>query len=82
VNVRDLDIFDAGTNVDERALRESGLVKGVVDRIKILGDGELSKSVTVTAHSFSKSAAEKITKAGGKIQLLASRRESPASASR
>jgi large subunit ribosomal protein L15 len=82
VNVRDLDIFDAGTNVDERALRESGLVKGVVDRIKILGDGELSKSVTVTAHSFSKSAAEKITKAGGKIQLLASRRESPVSASR
>ncbi len=82
VNVRDLDIFDAGANVDEQALRECGLVKGSIDRIKILGDGEISKSVTVSAHSFSKSAAEKIKKAGGRVQLLASRRESPAPASR
>src|SRR5580692_139871 len=70
VNVGDLDVFAAGANVDERALRASGLVKGVIDRIKILGDGEISKSVTVTAHAFSKSAAEKIKKAGGKVLLL------------
>jgi large subunit ribosomal protein L15 len=82
VNVGDLDIFGAGANVDERALRASGLVKGVIDRIKILGDGEISKSVTVTAHAFSKSAAEKIKKAGGKVLLLGSRSESPAPASR
>lgn len=82
VNVRDLEIFDAGANVDERSLRERGLVKGVVDRIKILGDGEISKSVTVTAHSFSKSAAEKIEKAGGKVRLLASPNGDSAAASR
>ena len=48
--------FAAGAKVDETALRERGLVKGRVDRIKILGDGELTKTVTVTAHAFSKSA--------------------------
>ena len=69
VNVGSLEIFAAGSNVDEKALRDRGLVKGTVDRIKILGNGELTKSVTVTAHSFSKGAAEKITKAGGKVQL-------------
>ena len=71
VNVGDLEVFAAGANVDEKALRERGLVKGSCDRIKILGDGDLSKGVTVTAHSFSKRGAEKIAKAGGKAQLLA-----------
>ena len=66
VNVGDLEIFGAGANVDERALREHGLVKGRYDRLKILGSGELTKAVTVTADAFSKSAAEKIQKAGGK----------------
>jgi large subunit ribosomal protein L15 len=67
VNVGALEIFSAGANVDEKALRDRGLVKGRVDRIKILGNGELTKSVTVTADSFSKGAADKITKAGGKV---------------
>jgi large subunit ribosomal protein L15 len=71
VNVGSLEVFAAGANVDERALREKGLIKGAFDRLKILGDGEISKDVTVTAHAFSKAAAEKIKKAGGKIQLLA-----------
>ena len=53
------------------ALRARGLVKGQADRIKILGNGELTKSVTVTAHSFSKAAQEKIAKAGGKAVLVA-----------
>lgn len=66
-----LDAFDAGANVDERALRDRGLVKGQIDRIKILGNGDLTKQVTVTAHSFSKSAQEKIAKAGGKVVLVA-----------
>ena len=69
VNVGDLEIFAAGANVDERALRERGLIKGRFDRIKVLGHGDISKSVTVTAHAFSKAAAEKITKAGGKVNL-------------
>jgi large subunit ribosomal protein L15 len=71
VNVGDLEIFAAGANVDENALRERGLIKGRFDRLKVLGNGDLSKSVTVTAHSFSKAAAEKITKAGGKVNVAA-----------
>jgi large subunit ribosomal protein L15 len=71
VNVGDLEVFAAGTNVDSNALEARGLVKGRYDRIKILGDGELSKAVTVSAHAFSKSAAQKIEKAGGKVVLLA-----------
>jgi large subunit ribosomal protein L15 len=70
INVGDLDVFAAGAKVDETALRDRGLIKGRCDRIKILGDGDLSKAVTVTAHSFSRSAAEKIAKAGGKTVLL------------
>lgn len=72
INVGDLDIFDAGTSIDEQALAARGLLKGRYDRIKILGDGELAKAVTVTAHAFSKSAAEKIEKAGGKAILIGS----------
>jgi large subunit ribosomal protein L15 len=72
VNVGDLEVFAAGTHVDEGALRERGLIKGRFDRLKVLGNGDLSKSVTVTAHAFSKAAAEKITKAGGKVNITAS----------
>jgi large subunit ribosomal protein L15 len=71
VNVSALEAFAAGSNVDEKALVARGLVKGRFDRIKVLGDGELSKAVTVTAHAFSKSAAEKIKKAGGKVVVIA-----------
>lgn len=71
INVSQLESsFDAGANVDERALRDRGLVKGAIDRIKILGDGELTKAVNVTAHSFSKGAQEKIAKAGGTAVLV------------
>ena len=70
VNVGDLDRFDAGAKVDEKALRDRGLVKGKCDKIKVLGNGELTKKITVTAHSFSKSAALKIEKAGGKALLV------------
>ena len=71
INVSQLELFDAGSKVDERALRERGIIKGRADRIKILGSGDLTKAVTVTAHSFSKSAQEKIAKAGGKMILVA-----------
>ena len=71
INVGQLEGFDAGSNVDERALRDRGLVKGHADRIKVLGNGDLTKKITVTAHSFSKSAQEKIAKAGGKAVLVA-----------
>jgi large subunit ribosomal protein L15 len=71
LNVGDLERFSAGTNVDEKALRQAKLVKGNVDRIKILGDGDLSKKLTVTAHAFSKTALSKIESAGGKAVVLA-----------
>ncbi len=70
VNVGDLERFDTGANVDEKALRDRGLVKGRCDRIKVLGTGELKKKLTVTAHAFSKTAVEKIEKAGGKALLV------------
>jgi large subunit ribosomal protein L15 len=70
VNVGALEAFAAGSNIDEKALIARGLVKGRFDRIKVLGGGELSKAVTVSAHAFSKSAAEKIQKAGGKVVVL------------
>ena len=71
VNVGDLDRFDAGAQVNAESLREHRLVRGRFDIIKILGTGELTKAVTVTAHRFSKAAAEKIEKAGGKAVTLA-----------
>jgi large subunit ribosomal protein L15 len=71
LNVGDLEGFSAGANVDESALVSSGLVRGRYDRIKVLGSGEITKAVTVTAHAFSKSAAAKIEKAGGRVVLLA-----------
>jgi len=71
INVGQLEAFDTGANVDERALRDRGLVKGQIDRIKVLGSGDLTKKITVTAHSFSKSAQEKIAKAGGTAVLVA-----------
>jgi large subunit ribosomal protein L15 len=70
VNVGDLDSFAAGAKIDADALEQKGLVKGRYDRIKVLGDGEITKAVTVSAHAFSKSAAKKIEKAGGKVLLV------------
>lgn len=70
INVAALERFDAGSTVDEAALRKARLVQGRGVRIKILGDGELTKKLHVSAHSFSKSAAEKIEKAGGKANVL------------
>ena len=71
INVADLERFSAGATVDETALREARLVQGRDVRIKLLGDGELKKKLTVSAHAFSASAREKIEKAGGKVVVLA-----------
>src|SRR5437867_7083774 len=58
------------TNITPELLRKAGLVKRQDARIKILGDGDLSAALNVHAHKFSKSAEEKITKAGGKVEVL------------
>ena len=68
VNVSDLERFDNGATVDEAALRKAGLVKGQNDGVKVLGDGELSKKLTVTATKFSASAKKLIEAAGGTCQ--------------
>ena len=65
-----LDRFEKDQVVDEAALRQSRLVQGRDVRIKILGEGNLEKALTVSAHAFSKSAQEKIEKAGGKVVLI------------
>ncbi len=70
VNVSDLERFDNGASVDEAMLRQAGLVKGSHDGVKVLGDGELSKKLTVSATKFSKSAKEIIEKAGGSVQEI------------
>ena len=67
VNVETLNRFDDGAEVDAVALIESGILKNVYDGVKILGKGELTKKLTVTANAFTKSAKAKIEAAGGKV---------------
>lgn len=71
VNVSDLERFENGATVDEAALRKAGLVKGQNDGIKILGDGKLTKKLTVHAAKFSESARKQIEAAGGTCQEIA-----------
>ena len=70
VNVSDLEIFKEGTVVDAELLKASGLVKKTANGVKILGNGELTKPLTVKAAAFSESAKEKIEKAGGKAEVM------------
>ena len=70
VNVGNLNCFEDGTEVDPVTLIEAGLVKNIRDGIRILGNGELKKKLTVKAMGFSKSAEEKIVAAGGKIEVI------------
>ena len=75
VNISDLeDCFAAGDQVDPATLQSRNLAKGRYDQIKILGDGQLTKKLKVTAHRFSKSAREKIEQAGGEVVVLAGKR--------
>jgi large subunit ribosomal protein L15 len=70
VNLDELERFPAGSAIDEAVLRENGFVRGSVDGVKILGTGELTKSLTITATKVSASAREKIEKAGGSVTLI------------
>lgn len=71
VNVSDLEAkFEDGAVIDTKAMVESGLVKKTLDGIKVLGNGEVTKNFTVKAAAFSKSAVEKIEKAGGKTEVM------------
>jgi len=70
VNVADLNFFDANTEIDPDMLASAGLIRRASDAVKILGDGELEKPLTIRAHGFSKSAKDKIEKSGGSFEVL------------
>jgi large subunit ribosomal protein L15 len=70
VNLADLEQFDAGTTIDATALKDKGLIPDLKQPVKILGNGELTKKLTIQAGWYSKSAHEKIGKAGGTAQNI------------
>ena len=70
INVRDLEGFAADADLDTEALVQAGLVRKVKDRVKLLGDGEISHPVTIKVHKASKKAKEKVEAAGGKVEII------------
>jgi len=70
VNLEALNAFAAGETVTPEALSGRGIVRALRGGLKVLGDGELKVALTVRAHAFSKSAQEKIARAGGKAEIL------------
>lgn len=70
VNVGKLNVFEDGATVDAIALIEKGIIKKELDGVKILGNGELTKNLTVKAAAFSESAVKKIEAAGGKTEVM------------
>ena len=70
LNLDDLNRFENGDVVTPELLKEAGIVKKAKDGVKILGDGQIEKSITVKAHKFSKTAADKIESAGGKAEVI------------
>ena len=70
INVSDLNKFEDGAVVDAEALKEAGIIKKTLDGIKVLGNGNVEKKVTVKAAKFTESAKEKIVAAGGKYEVM------------
>jgi large subunit ribosomal protein L15 len=71
VNVGDLDrLFKEGDMIDEAAMKKAGLANGPCDGVRVLGEGEVTKKLTIKAHHFTKSAAEKITAKGGTTEVI------------
>ena len=70
INVSDLNKFEDGCVVTPELLKECGLLKNQLDGVKVLGNGEITKKLTVKAHKFSKSAVEKLEKSGCKIEVI------------
>ncbi|HEX3017343.1 MAG TPA: 50S ribosomal protein L15 [Caproicibacter sp.] len=70
VNIGTLEVFEDGATVDAKALADAGIVKVCGDGIKILGNGKLTKKLTVKVNAFSGSAKEKIEAAGGKAEVI------------
>lgn len=70
INVSDLNVFEDGTVVSPALLKETGMIKNQLDGIKVLGNGNLEKKLTIQANKFSKSAVEKIEASGSKIEVI------------
>jgi large subunit ribosomal protein L15 len=70
VNLEQLDVFPSGSDLSPEIFAEKGLIRGKSQRVKVLGNGALSKALTIKAHGFSAKAKEKIEAAGGKIEIL------------
>ena len=70
LNVEALNQFEDGAEITPELLKSEGILKKQLDGVKILGNGELAKKLTVKAHKFSKSAVEKIEAAGGKAEVI------------
>ena len=70
INVSDLEKFDNGAVVTPELLKEMGILKKQLSGVKVLGNGELTKKITVKAHKFSKSAISKIEAQGGKAEVI------------
>lgn len=70
VNLNDLETFESGSTVGLEAFSSAGFVGRLKDGVKVLADGELTKTLTVQAHKFSKSAVAKIEAAGGKVEVI------------
>ena len=70
IKVSDLDKFEAGAVVDAQALLEKGIINKTLDGVKVLGNGEVTKAVTVKVAAYTASAKEKTEKAGGKAEVI------------
>lgn len=70
INIDVLNKFEEGTLVTPELLLETGVIKKIVDGVKILGDGQLEKKIDIRAHKFSQTAIEKIEAAGGKAEVI------------
>jgi large subunit ribosomal protein L15 len=70
INVQELNRLEDGSVVTPELLKETGVIKAIKDGVKILGNGDLQKTLTVRGVAVSKSAAEKITAAGGKVEVI------------
>jgi large subunit ribosomal protein L15 len=80
VNVGDLEVFAAGSVVDEAALRKERIVRGNWNGVKVLADGEIDRALTLKVDAISASAKEKIEKAGGKVELIEKKKPGPKAA--
>ena len=70
INIKDLDRFSKDTPVDPKGLVNAGLVKTDRVKIKLLGDGQIDRPLKISVHACTKSARERVEKAGGEVQLL------------